>query len=89
MQVVTNKHKDLESDVSFSFDCADVCFLLDTWPSPLRVPNRCLRADVFYFLCTTKEIGDVCTQANLTVRLNGSFKARLVSDEAGFGHLVV
>ena len=23
----------------------------------------CLRADVSYFLCSTKEIGDVCTQA--------------------------
>ena len=23
----------------------------------------CLRADVSYFLCCTKEIGDVCTQA--------------------------
>ena len=35
--------------------------------------DNCLRADVSYFLCCTraaKEIGDVCTQANLIIAQN-------------------
>ena len=32
--------------------------------SLMGICRPCLRADVSYFLCATKEIGDVCTQAN-------------------------
>ena len=36
---------------------------------------NCLRADVSYFLCctrATKEIGDVCTQAMVSIQYNGT-----------------